>query len=261
METGWKRAGRGLLGLVYPLRAVCMGCGTAAGCEEDWVCPECRQALASGWIGASPAPRGFDGAACAYAYRGPSAGIVRRMKYSGVKRLADFMAGDMLKAYRAIMPTGVDAVVPVPMHEKRLRERGYNHAALLARAVAEGLGLRVERQPCSMGGEDFSEYLDAPRKRPGIFIRIVSAIARGRFCSTIRHYRTDDYQCQHGFQSSSTGKTSNKASHLRIDGERQKGQYEPSQHAYAEITQYHLTTLIALCHVKLLFNSNCCCIV
>ena len=141
MEAGWKRAGRGLLGLVYPLRAVCMGCGTAAGCEEDWVCPECRQALASGWIGASPAPRGFDGAACAYAYRGPSAGIVRRMKYSGVKRLADFMAGDMLKAYRAIMPTGVDAVVPVPMHEKRLRERGYNHAALLARAVAEGLGL------------------------------------------------------------------------------------------------------------------------
>ena len=36
MEAGWKRAGRGLLGLVYPLRAVCMGCGTAAGCEDDY---------------------------------------------------------------------------------------------------------------------------------------------------------------------------------------------------------------------------------
>ena len=50
----------------------------------------------------------------------------------------------------------------------------YNDARLCerAKAVAEELGLRVERQPCSMGGEDFSEYLDAPRKRPGIFIRI-----------------------------------------------------------------------------------------
>ena len=141
MIAGMKRAGWTLLKLVYPLRAVCMGCGSKAGCEEDWVCPECRRSLASGWVGASPAPRGFDGMACAYRYHGAAAGIMRRMKYSGIWRLSSFMAGDMVRAYQAILPTGVDCVVPVPMHPKRRRERGYNHAELLAKEAAKRLGL------------------------------------------------------------------------------------------------------------------------
>lgn len=36
-----------------------------------------------------------------------------------------------------------DAVVPVPLHARRLRERGFNPAALLAYAVARELGSRV----------------------------------------------------------------------------------------------------------------------
>ena len=38
----------------------------------------------------------------------------------------------------------VDAVVPVPLHPKRLRERGYNQAELLAREVAKTLDLPME---------------------------------------------------------------------------------------------------------------------
>lgn len=34
-----------------------------------------------------------------------------------------------------------DAVVPVPMHRSKLRQRGYNQAELLARAVARRLGM------------------------------------------------------------------------------------------------------------------------
>lgn len=37
-----------------------------------------------------------------------------------------------------------DAVVPVPMHASRERKRGYNQAELLARALANRAGLRVE---------------------------------------------------------------------------------------------------------------------
>ena len=132
------------LELLYPRRAVCMGCGSGAGCREDWVCPDCRQALAKLWLGADPPPKGFDGAAYAYAYHGPVAGIVHRMKYSGVYRLAAFMGTDMVRAYRAIEPTGVDVVTWVPMHTKRLRQRGYNHARLLAEDVAARLELPCE---------------------------------------------------------------------------------------------------------------------
>ena len=61
--------------------------------------------------------------------------IVRRLKYSGVGKLASFMGEDMVRAYRFLEPTGADCVTWVPMHKKRLRRRGYNHAELLARDV------------------------------------------------------------------------------------------------------------------------------
>ena len=121
-----------------------MGCGAQTGCREDWVCPGCRQALARLWIGAFPPPEGLDGAACGYAYAGPSAGIVGRMKYTGVHRLAGFMAEAMIDAERFLEPTGAGVVTFVPMHLKRQRARGYNHAELLARSVAEALSLPCE---------------------------------------------------------------------------------------------------------------------
>ena len=130
-----------LCGLLFPRRANCMGCGAATGCREDWICPECRQDLARSWVGAEPPPRGIDAAAYGYVYRGAAAGIVRRLKYSGVGRLATFMGEDMVRAYRFIEPTGADCVTCVPMHPKRLKKRGFNHAELLARDVAARLGL------------------------------------------------------------------------------------------------------------------------
>lgn len=141
MTARFRRLAAALRDLVYPRRAVCMGCGTQIGFEEDWICPECRQELAKSWVGAYPPPKGIEGAAYAYAYRGAAAGIVQHMKYSGIHRLAAFMGGDMARAYRFLEPTGADCVVPVPMHAKRLRQRGYNHAERLARDVAERLGL------------------------------------------------------------------------------------------------------------------------
>ena len=122
--------------LLFPLRANCMGCGAATGCREDWICPACREALTQGWVGASPPPEGIDAAAFAYVYHGAAVGLVSRLKYGGVYRLAGFMGGDMARAYRFIHPTGADCVTCVPMHPKRRVRRGYNHAELLARELS-----------------------------------------------------------------------------------------------------------------------------
>jgi ComF family protein len=40
-------------------------------------------------------------------------------------------------------PFPADVIVPVPLHTRRLRERGYNQAALLARELGKGVGLPV----------------------------------------------------------------------------------------------------------------------
>ena len=169
------------LNILFPLRANCMGCGVATGCREDWICPSCQEALTQGWVGASPPPKGINAAAFAYAYHGAAVGIVSRLKYRGVYRLAGSMGGDMARAYRFIEPTGADCVTCVPMHPKRQVRRGYNHAALLARELSARVGIpfvelleRVRDTPQQAKLED-----DARRANVSGAFRALNA-ARGR---------------------------------------------------------------------------------
>lgn len=133
------------MGLMFPTRAVCMGCGSAAGFETEWVCPECREVLARRWIGAFPEAK-LDGAAAAYHYGGPAGGVVRNLKYRSVTTLAKPMAEEMLRALEQIQPVGAEMVVPVPMHSKRQKHRGYNQSELLAKEIAAALEV-----PCENG--------------------------------------------------------------------------------------------------------------
>ena len=131
--------------LLFPKKAVCMGCGSAAGFEQDWFCDDCRKMLARRWVGAFPEAQ-LDGAASAYNYAGPAGGAVRNLKYAGVTALAEPMTKDMLRALEQIQPVGAEMVVPVPMHPNRLRQRGYNQSELLAKEIAAELGV-----PCEAG--------------------------------------------------------------------------------------------------------------
>ncbi len=133
------------LELVYPRRAICMGCDTRAGFPRDWLCEDCRVKLAERWLGATQPPEGglFADAACAYRYGGPAGGMVRNLKYRGVWRLAEPMGRHMARAFEAIQPTGADCLIPVPMHARRLRERGFNHAEALAREASKHMELPV----------------------------------------------------------------------------------------------------------------------
>ena len=146
MKEKLKRGARALLELVYPVRAECMACGSKAGCERDWLCEDCRQALADRWVGAASPPEGglIDGAAYGYLYGGPAGGLVRNLKYRGVSRLAEPMGRQMVRALEGLQPAHIDCVTPVPMHVRRVRKRGVNQALLLAREVADGLQLPLE---------------------------------------------------------------------------------------------------------------------
>ena len=54
-------------------------------------------------------------------------------KYGGRKEYAVFYAAELYRVYQEwICRVGADALVPVPIHKKRLRKRGYNQADLLA---------------------------------------------------------------------------------------------------------------------------------
>ncbi|MDM8000956.1 MAG: phosphoribosyltransferase family protein [Dehalococcoidia bacterium] len=67
---------------------------------------------------------------------------VHHLKYSHFKALATPL-GRMLAQYLDSHPVAVDALVPVPLHSRRLRERGYNQSALLAAEISKWNGLPV----------------------------------------------------------------------------------------------------------------------
>jgi ComF family protein len=73
---------------------------------------------------------------------GPLRQAVHRLKYRHDGILADALAPLMVAAGPDEAPAG-SLVVPVPLAPARLAARGYNQAALLARAYAELRGLRL----------------------------------------------------------------------------------------------------------------------
>ena len=132
-----------LIDLFYPRRAVCMGCGSMLGCDADDLCDVCRQKLAEHFIGPHKLQKGsgLDEAAFAYPYRGPAGSMVRKLKYSGVAVLSQRMGEDIARAVFMLHLSDTCVVTAVPMHPKRLRQRGRNHAELIARQTATALGL------------------------------------------------------------------------------------------------------------------------
>jgi len=64
------------------------------------------------------------------------------IKYRGRTKLARAM-GEMLGAFLSDEDFKCDAVVPVPIHSARRRERGYNQAECIANGVSSSLGVPI----------------------------------------------------------------------------------------------------------------------
>lgn len=126
---------------------LCAACAAALPPPPEPACARCAGALgARAGFCAACAGRLF---ACrltraAASYRGPAASLVRAFKFRGLPCAAR-AAGRAMAADFARRPelSGFDALVPVPLHPSRARERGYNQAGLLARELGAATGLPV----------------------------------------------------------------------------------------------------------------------
>jgi ComF family protein len=87
--------------------------------------------------------RHFDLARALFAYRGPASSVIRAFKFEGEFSLgAQFLEAALERGW---LPPGIgpaEVVLPVPLHRRRRRERGYDQASLLARVLARRLGTR-----------------------------------------------------------------------------------------------------------------------
>ena len=77
----------------------------------------------------------------AFAYLEPVVQLVNDFKFSGAEYLTrDFAEALEIAFKKKHDASAVDLVVPVPLHPRRLSQRGYNQSGLLAAAFAERIG-------------------------------------------------------------------------------------------------------------------------
>jgi ComF family protein len=127
---------RAIASLLAP--PVCAGCGGRAGAAEP-LCRACRVELR--WLDRTVDMAGSTVFA-PVAYEGPARALVRALKFRGATLAADTMAAQIaVAAPVAVLARGV--LVPVPLHPRRLRRRGFNQAELVATALGNRTGLRV----------------------------------------------------------------------------------------------------------------------
>jgi ComF family protein len=114
---------------------ICPRCGLpfAGGVGEDHLCGQC---LNRRWHFGSARALGL--------YDGPIREAIHLLKYRGKSFLVKPLVGLLSLGYPFIDYDAYDLMVPVPLHPKRLRERGFNQALIVGRAIS-----RREKVPCT----------------------------------------------------------------------------------------------------------------
>lgn len=82
----------------------------------------------------------LDGLAATGIYDGILGQAIRAFKYNGVADLDKHLAERLRRVYERIR-WQIDLVIPVPLADKRLVERGYNQAELLGARMSEDCGI------------------------------------------------------------------------------------------------------------------------
>ena len=156
-----KRAGGALAELLYPRGAQCLCCGDPRQAREaDCLCDACRESLKEKRVPpqacqrclmpvkpgkpcafcSSPMMKPIEAVYAPYRYAGEVRQLIHAFKFEACEEALPLLADAMISSLGG---REFDCIVPVPLHPKRERERGFNQALLLARAMSEKTGVPV----------------------------------------------------------------------------------------------------------------------
>jgi competence protein ComFC len=147
-----------ILDFLFPRH--CLGCGKVgsyfcSNClnlvllKDEQICPLCEKGTFGGLTHPGcRRPFGLDGLTSIFAYKGVVAKAIKKLKYKFVKDLAEelvelflsFCGEEKLFSDFCRLPDVV--LVPIPLHPRRLRWRGFNQAELLGKLIAKNLGIK-----------------------------------------------------------------------------------------------------------------------
>ena len=107
----------------------CYCCGKPMKSYEKEYCSDCRKH-----------PKQFERGIGLCIYEKPITDSLAAIKYKNQRKLANYYIEEIKKRkYKELKRLKVDAVVPVPIHKKKRRKRGFNQAEIFAKGIAQML--------------------------------------------------------------------------------------------------------------------------
>ena len=140
-----------LLSLFYP--RLCAACGDALQQNEQCICLNCMLHLPETQFHKehfNPLRSVFDGrvpvqevtALMNYKKANKTQKILHHLKYSGQKEigkiLGEYFGGQLITEERY---RGIQYVLPIPLHPKKQKKRGYNQSEWIAMGLSKGMGI------------------------------------------------------------------------------------------------------------------------
>lgn len=151
----WKKWGAEWINLWFPCRCTC--CGDLLRGGENTLCTYCLLRLPytdhftdrdNQVMGALKGRVQVEFAAALFRFSkaGGMQRLLHGLKYKGQKEAGLFLGREMGKAVSSCpFLTEVHGLVPVPLHPRKLRKRGYNQSEVLTRGMQATLGCKVEK--------------------------------------------------------------------------------------------------------------------
>ena len=102
-----------------------------------WLCFNCHKFLTSRWVKSSLLPE-INEAYHLFDYQKDilAQKLIHAFKYNLVKEISDVFAVVLEKERLALKKLNFDVIVPIPLHKRRLKERGFNQSYLIAQKIS-----------------------------------------------------------------------------------------------------------------------------
>ena len=120
--------------IIYIEDPKCIRCGKPLQDEKEELCRDCSK------VKNNPIEAGRS----LWVHKKPVSSAIYDFKYKNKRYYGKIFAREMVRKYKnLIYQWDIDEIVPVPVHNKRLKKRGYNQAAIIAEEVGKLMGIPV----------------------------------------------------------------------------------------------------------------------
>jgi len=144
---------------IIPLNEpLCRKCGKPLHIQrKDMLCNDCQEEY-----------RAFVQARSYGHYEGILKQLIYEFKYHGKQEIAEVLGNLMFDVLKQLTWPSFDYIIPLPLHAKRLRERGYNQAYLLAKVLARQSGVPIFRDLIRVKPTEHQTLLDKTLRKENL---------------------------------------------------------------------------------------------